>query len=1182
MRLHDGRLSVSPTDLANFLACGHKASLERLAAEREIRKPTPADPLAEVLRARGIAHEARYVDHLRGDGVSVEDLQGLTVDESRPRALAAMRRGVDVIVQAPLHGDDWFGVADVLRKVDVPSVFGRWSYEVHDAKLSRETRGGTILQLCVYSELLGVIQKQEPEYFRVVTPAGIESFRFDDFSAFYRQVKARFLAQLEHPAPGTQHPAHQRVPDPVDHCTVCDWFPRCDKQRRDADHLTFVAGLGHQHQAELEARGARTLTALATLPAIDFKPKRGARETYEGLRKQAWLQLDQRRTNSPKVELLPVEREFGLSRLPEPRPGDLFLDLEGDPFAEPGEGPTELWSAASGGLEYLFGLAVAGPDASFIYRARWAVTDGTEREAFETVMDEIMAALDRDPSIHVYHYAPYEQTAFKRLMGRYATREAEVDRLLRGGRFVDLYSIVRHALRAGVEHYSIKDLEPFYDFTRDVDLEHAGNQRRLVEVALETNDPSAITPSIREAVEGYNKDDCRSTLRLRDWLERLRLEWIAQGVEVPRPLLDPVEPSEAVSARGQRVHDLRARLLARGQIGGGSVDPASPWSLLAYLLDWHHREDKVVWWEYFRLVGLADADLFDERAAVAGLEFVERVEEVVNRKTLRPTGSVVDRYRYPVQETEIRAGSSLKLRDGRTFGEVMAADRAARTLDVRKGKGVAEIHPASAFAHDRVPPDVPAASVFRFGEDVAANGFDAASNRAAVDLLLRRPPRFAGAAFDAAGGLVPAPAESITALAVRVIADLDRSALPIQGPPGSGKTFTGARMICELVRRGKRVGVTGPSHKVIRNLLDAVAAAAPELGQQVRLGQKVGDDEAAAQEAAAGQMEAASTPRPSSGQADPGPTVALFGRNDQAREALEARRVDVLGGTIWLWAREDFAQSVDVLFVDEAGQTSLANAMALSHAASSVVYLGDPQQLEQPQKGSHPPGVDASALDHVLEGHQTMPEGRGLFLPVTWRLPPTICEFTSEVFYEGKLVAKPGLERQRLTGAGRFDGAGLFAVDVAHDGCRNASDEEVDAVLKIVTGLLAPGSKWTDEQGVERQMTAADVLVVAPYNAQVFRMQERLRGLRAGTVDKFQGQEAPVVIYSMATSRPEDAPRGMEFLYSLNRLNVATSRARCACILVASPRLFAPECRTPRQMRLANALARYRELARLV
>jgi uncharacterized protein len=358
------------------------------------------------------------------------------------------------------------------------------------------------------------------------------------------------------------------------------------------------------------------------------------------------------------------------------------------------------------------------------------------------------------------------------------------------------------------------------------------------------------------------------------------------------------------------------------------------------------------------------------------------------------------------------------------------------------------------------------------------------------------------------------------------------------------------------VKRGRKVGITATGHKVIRNLLEAVLLEAKEQRLAVRLGHRQNDEEQVA-------------------------GIGLYGDNDAPLAAIAGGDVDVVGGTAWLWARPEYAGAVDVLFVDEAGQMSLANVLAVAQAATSVVLLGDPQQLEQPQQGSHPDGVGVSALEHVLAGHQTIPGDRGIFLPVTWRLAPAICRFTSEAFYEGKLHAREQSAAQRLSGCARFDGAGLYVVHVDHDHCRNASDEEVEAVEVIVETLLKPGVSWTDADGAVRPLTPEGILVVAPYNAQVSRLAERLeaRGVRAGTVDKFQGQQAPVVVYSMATSRPEDAPRGMEFLYNPNRLNVATSRAKCICILVASPRLFEPECHTPRQMQLANALCRYRELA---
>jgi uncharacterized protein len=365
-------------------------------------------------------------------------------------------------------------------------------------------------------------------------------------------------------------------------------------------------------------------------------------------------------------------------------------------------------------------------------------------------------------------------------------------------------------------------------------------------------------------------------------------------------------------------------------------------------------------------------------------------------------------------------------------------------------------------------------------------------------------------------------------------------------------------MICALVKEGKRVGVAANSHKAIRLLLEKTAEAAPEFGISIRLGHKNGEDPAASSQAA----------------------VREFDDNDEALAALRDREIDVLGATSWLWSRAEAASSVEVLFVDEAGQLSLANAVAVSQAANSLVLLGDPQQLEQPRKGSHPDGVGVSALDHLLGDARTLPRDRGIFLPVTWRLAPSICRFTSEQFYDDRLSARSDNDALALVGVDGMPARGLAVVEVAHEANRNASDEEVGAVARIVRQLLN-GPQWIDAKGASHPIGGQDILVVAPYNAQVTRLSARLggNGVRVGTVDKFQGQEAPVVIYSMATSRPEDAPRGMEFLYSLNRLNVATSRAKCLAIVVASPFLFEPECQSPRQMKLANALCRFRELA---
>ena len=803
-----------------------------------------------------------------------------------------------------------------------------------------------------------------------------------------------------------------------------------------------------------------------------------------------------------------------------------------------------------GGLEYLFGIATNDGEGRLAYQGRWAIDRAGERAAFEWLIDLIFERMGRFHDLHIYHFGGYETGAVKRLVLRYATREEEVDRLLRGGAFVDLHSITRQSLRASVEEYSLKQMEKFGDYRRRVSLPDANQARHFVEHQLELRKSVVLTDAICAVVEGYNEDDCRATERHRVWLEHLRSELVAGGKAIARPVPKDAAPSEGLSAHARRVAGLFEALTRDlpAEPNDRSQAQAARW-LLAHALDWHRREEKVKWWEYYRMRELPQEELYDEKAAVAGLSHRQRMPKASPRER-----APVDQYIYPPQECAIREGDTLYTQDGEKFGEVVGADSAARTIDVKKPIRLDAFHPTAVFAHSRYPTQQQSESILRCAEWIAAHGIEGRGDyQAARDLLLRTPPRLIEGTVRQRGD------ETIVQTACRAAVMLDNSVLPIQGPPGAGKTYTGARMICALVNEGKKVAITAVSHKVIRRLLDEVAEAAHEMQiDAVRCGHRKDDADAES--------------RP----------VREIGNNADALQALQSGEVNVLGGTSWLWCREEFRDSVHCLFVDEAGQMSLANVLACAPAGRNLVLLGDPQQLEQPQKGSHPEGSDISALAHLLGGSRTIAEGQGLFLAETWRLHPEICRFTSELFYEQRLVSVEGLQRQSITAPSVISGVGLWFAPVVHDGNRSHSDEEIDVVSRIIAELTKTGSTWTDSKGTVRPLTVNDILVVAPYNDQVNRLTERLKGARVGTVDKFQGQQAAVVIYSMTTSTPEDAPRGMEFLYDPNRFNVATSRARCACIVVGSPRLFSAECRTPRQMEVANVLCRFAEMSRVV
>ena len=1124
-----------PTALTNFLGCHHLSVLERLAAHGLAKRPFFDDPMLDVLRERGLNHERAYVQHLMQIGKRV-----IAIDRSNPNAfdetVNAMCGGFDAVVQARLENGSWAGWSDVLVRVDGESRFGRWRYEPVETKLARETRGATLIQLCLYAELLAEIQGSAPELLRVVTPNvnfEPECYRFQEFRAYFRLVRKNYEAELLKTLPCSVETATP-YPDPVAHCEICNWYQVCADRWASDDYIALVAGIQKSQRKELSTWGVTTLAGLAQAPLpLPYKPGRGNVSTFERLREQARLQFEARTTGQPKYEILPIENGHGLAALPEPSPLDVFLDLEGDRQAE------------NGGLDYLFGYAFR--DAGECrYEALWAFSPAEEKTAFELLIDMIVDRQHRDPGIHVYHYAPYEVTAMKRLMGRYGTRADELDQLLRAEVFVDLYGVVRKALRAGVDSYSIKKLEIFYGLTRQVDLRLASGHLRAVEYAIARGDGAAVTADIRDAVLSYNRDDCLSALALREWLEAVRAqEERKRGELIPRPIPPSLTPKENLGERLTRIRAVSQALVAHLPVERNR-DQEAQW-ILAQVLEWHRREDKVDWWEYFRFNAMAEEELLDERAGIAGLVFERRIETTKR-------GVVVDRYRFPPQDSDVDERDDVfepESEKPTPIAKVEAIDLEHTTIDLRKGVARADYHPKALFKHDNISNVDAVNALLRLGEFVRDQGIDGPGPfRAARDLLLHLNPRLL------LGNTRRKPGESTVACARRAVLALDGGILAIQGPPGAGKTFTGARIIIDLVRAGKRVGITAVSHKVIRNLLDEVVKAAAEENAQVRCMHRVSSRSTTS-------------------------SVGIVEETEAAKAVTSVLHwdYDVVGGTPWVWAKEALAGVIDVLVVDEAGQMSLANVLACAQSAKNLVLLGDPEQLEQPQKAAHPEGSDLSALEYLLEGHDTMPDDRGLFLGETWRLHPSICSYTSDLFYEGKLTPHPTLAMQVLSGPTPFEGAGLFYAPVEHDGNQNSSLEEAKRLGEIVAGLIVPGVTWTNRFGQTKPLQLNDILVVAPYNAQVSEISRLIPGARVGTVDKFQGQEAPVVIYSLATSSPDEAPHGMEFLYSRHRLNVAVSRARCVSILVGAPRIFEPNCRTPEQMRMANAFCAYLERA---
>lgn len=1127
MQLLNNGIRFSSRDVSGYLNCRYLTGLELQVAHGALARPKPWDPSLEALWERGARHERDYVDHLAAQGRSITVIEGIEIDAVALDATrAAMGQGAEVIVQAALRADNWVGRADVLLRVERQSALGAWSYEPYDAKLSRETKAATILQLCLYAELLGEMQGVLPEAVHVIAPWSdfvARSYRVADYAAYYRRVRSGLTTTI------AADPPVETYPSPVAHCDICAWRVRCDKRRRDDDHLSLVANISSLQIAEFNANGITTLAGLAAMPLpLLWRPNRGSRKGFERAREQARLQVETRATGTLGFETLPIESGFGLAALPAPCAADIYLDFEGDSFV------------GEQGQEYLLGYTYVQEDGALAYRALWGLTRAAEKQAFEAFMDFVMERWATSPELHIYHFGGYESGALKRLMGRYATREEDLDRILRGRLLVDLLSITRHAIRAGVENYSIKRLEPLYGYVRDAELPDANLALTRLQTGLELGDIDDIAQDELDVVAAYNRDDCLSTRYLHLWLEQLRERAVAAGAQIDRPTSGDGSPSETVAEWLARITPLVEALTAAVPADALERTPEQHgrW-LLAHLLDFHRREAKANWWELFRLSDLDAEELVEEKAALGGLTF----EKTVGGTSKCP----IHRYQFPAQETDLRPGKKLRGQGGASLGSVEAIDAVARTVDIKKAAVAADLHPAAVFVHEHVGAESMMEALVRLAEYVLEHGIEGdGRHQAARDLLLRLRPRWAG------GGALLLEGEDTLAAAIRIAGAIETGLLPVQGPPGAGKTHTGSRMIAELVRRGRKVGIVANSHAVVRNLIDAVIMRADEEELDLTCVQKPAEKEPDRHR------------------------LRIVTKNGDLIAALRTT-AQVGGGTAWLWSSPEAFECVDVLFVDEAAQMSLANVLAVSQAARAIVLLGDPRQLDQPMQGSHPEGTDTSALDHLLAGAQTIGSEQGLFLEETWRLHPSICAFTSELFYEGKLHARLGLELQAVRGV--VEGSGLRYLPVAHTGNHNCSREEADVVAELVRAILDGGTHWIDKEGAEHPVGLNDILIITPYNAQVHEISARLPGARIGTVDKFQGQEAPIAIYSLASSSHADAPRGMEFLYSLNRLNVATSRARCLSYLVCSPLLFEAECRNPRQMQLTNAFCRFLEMA---
>ena len=1132
------------------------------------KKPEP-NALNQQLFADGLRHEQVLISKLEAQGQRIARLPGKQNEADYAATKAAMAEGFDFIHQASLCNDEMRGSADLLRRIEKPSALGAWSYIPIECKLASKPKTTFLVQASAYCELLTPLLDQQPDHFELYLGGGrFQRYATDRFRAWYELLRQRYRAFRDSFDP-------QAVPEdmPGDHS---GWSAFIDQRLADQRDLMLVANMRQSQRLKLRGAGITTIDALVALPAgtavMGLNP-----EGLNELRQQAELQLTPCDAEGrPAFRLRPVVTGKGLSALPAADAGDIWFDMEGIQD-----------SVAGTKLEYLFGACYRDtPESKAAFQAWWAHSPIEEKRALEQWVDWVEARRQRYPSLRVYHYASYEKTAMRRLAQQHSTREFVIDEWLRSGLLVDLLPIVTGSIVLGEPSYSIKKVEHLYMERREAEVTNAGDSIVAYlnwQNSGEPARPGALpegSPLLKD-IQNYNREDCESTVQLHDWLLQLRIEQGLPG----QPLVAGAE--EKKSKEPWPLEALSASLLAELPETLQSDPPATAsdevlaaqeecgprgmsWRvqrLLAQLLPFHHREAKVAWWAYFdrrNKAELSPAELIDDGEAIAEARW-----KSVEARESKLTGADYHTFAFdPSQPLKLSAGSGdwgLQLEIPATglkvSVEMLDAERGRVTLklpwkkrDQRRAGGGSDGIPEGLSSLIKVPVDITESLRESLLEQANCWLSGGQGLPKAMLQLLERQPVLELVALNEA---ICAEPDSVISRVTAFLVGCGTVALALQGPPGTGKSTVTAEVIAQLVAKGKRVAISSNSHAAINNLLRKAKTTCEQQGF---------------------------------------PDVVVKCSNSKTEEQLEGSGIPlmpahaltdemaVVGGTTWMFCRDELSEQFDLLVIDEAGQMALANLLVMARCAKTILLVGDQQQLAQPTQADHPGDSGLSCLEYLMQGAHVVPADRGVFLATSWRMEPSLTAMVSELFYDGRLNANPANAINAISWRLPCLGAtgeplpqqGLVFEAVEHNGCSVCSEAEIDRIEQLVDALLGcsycHAAAGQEKRGV---LGPEEILVTAPYNVQVNRLQQRLGPkARVGTVDSFQGQEAPVAIHSLTASDGESAPRGLGFLLQANRLNVAISRAQCLSIVVGSPGLTTGIAKTLQEAEQINRLCR--------
>lgn len=1118
----------TPSDLTMFMRSPFSSWMNRFSLEFPNNTPEkdPDDELMRALQNKGFQHEKAQEELFKSQGLSVQKIEAQTIELKKQSTLDAMKNGIDVIAQAYLENHQFSGYADFLVKATGKSQFGSYHYEVWDTKLAHKEKPEFIIQLCCYAEMLEALQQKRSENIVVILGNGEqEKFKLNDCFYYYLSLKKNFLLMQEQFDPNN-------MPDPADSKEWGCWSSYAEKLLIEKDHLFQVANITKNQIKKLNRAGIQTMQQLVDaklehIPGIKLS-------ILERLKAQATIQKESIGLNKPQYKIIVPEpnEKSGLALLPPHSSLDVFFDIEGYPLEE-------------GGLEYLWGCAYFDEKDKRCFKEFWAHDSDQEKQAFKSFIEWVYTRWQRDNTMHIYHYANYEVAACRKLMGRYGVCEHELDQLLRNEVFVDLYKIVKGSLLLGEPRYSIKNVEHLYRNKRETEVGSGADsvvfyEQWRVLYSRDEQGGTRQTSIILNKIRDYNMDDCNSTQELVVWLrEQKRISNISYlgRTEIVEP-----ELKEEVT---QRI-ELRDRLLALAsqKLFKNSKDAALTENL-SWMLEFHRRELKPLFWRLFDRLGLSEEELFNDLDCLA---FCKRTQ----REPFKPTQqarNLVYEYQFdPDQEFKGTADYfyllGLEDENGKNIKVKFCADES----DLENGLlllQAKEEPPAliTLVPDEYVNPEPIPQAIYQLVADYAAGQLD---NCAILDFLRREKPRIK----NHSGGAIASshdPEEKLQQISL-AIKNLDNSYLAIQGPPGAGKTYTAKHVIAELIKMGAKIGIASNSHKAINHLLLKTKEYCLERNiNGVFACTKDNDPKLQAE------------------------NIVIIKNNELINHVTASC---VIGTTAWGFSRDDMADKLDYLFIDEAGQVSVANLVAMSRCARNLVIMGDQMQLGQPSQGTHPLESGLSILDYLLHETPTIADDMGVFLGTTYRMHSTINQFISKFVYDNKLESHLNNDMRLVKVPSGYQGrldkeAGIIFVPVEHEGNTYASDEEINEIKLLTNELI--GREFLDGQDGIRLINWDDILFVAPYNYQVNKLKQVLgEQARVGSVDKFQGQEAPIVIFSMCTSDANESPRGVDFLFDKHRINVAISRAQCLAVVVANPNINNTTISRVNQLKLIN------------